>query len=900
MNKVPTHPPYQLKLVQQFSKSAYSLDLLNMHPLGVSVPFTQLIGREHEVEVICDLLKRSEVRLLTLTGPGGVGKTRLAQQVLANVPQVIADGYGFVALAPINDPHQVLLEIHRAFRLRRIESVSFLKQLQDFLKEKQFMLVLDNFEQVVTAAPLLLELLSSCVGLKLLVTSRSILGVQGEYEFVVPPLALPDMKDLPDNETLSRVPAVALFVQRARTVKHDFQVNDVNACVIASICTRLDGLPLAIELAAARIKLLSPTALLVRLERRLQVLTGGGVDLPERQQTIYNTIKWSYDLLNHEEQLLFRRMSVFMGGCTLEAIEWLDNVLGGISISVLERVTSLLNKSLLRLSKQEGEEPRMVMLETVREFSLEALTACGELERTIDAYVAYYYELAQGAEPVVFGMSQGPWFRQLEQESANVRAALDWLLRQKEVGERLEVTLWLAVAMGLLCLQRGDLSEGRSFLERALAANRESAVPVSNKLKAEVLYVAGRLGFWQRDFEPAAALLEEGLALFRMLGETRGIAASLNLLGIITIYRMNFERGESMLAEGLRLSQETSDQAGVAHNLRTQGILAFYRGEYARAQACCQESLELCTVLGDIWSTAVNLHYLGWVATVHGEYTSALSLSEESVVCFKTLGNPMYLIEALIVLAFEHAMLGDENKSSSLLEEALDLSRAQESWEDISRTFWGMGHIALRQNKPAQAREMFKQSIQTLREGVIFPRLSCMIASSLEGLGEIALAEGKSAWAVMLFAAAMTQRTMKNHIYRHGIEQPFYDRTLVHARRGLGEKTFAMLWAGGQRMTPEQALTAEETRLVTNDANSGAIKLPANQQSLTYPYLETLTARELEVLRLVAAGLKNKQIAERLVISPSTVDTHIQSIYNRLGISSRSAATRFAIEHHFL
>lgn len=499
--------------------SRYTVEAEHLSDWGYSnlpMPLTPFIGREPEIQAACALLRLPEVRLLTLVGTGGIGKTRLALQIMAKLWNDFANGMYFISLANVNYPHEVLSTIADTLNLgkdrEREHEENDMQLLKTFLRDQQLLLLLDNFEQVVAAAPLLVELLQVCPQLKMLVTSRTVLHVSGEHEFLVPPLALPPVKPYPDDPALlGQYAAVALFMQRARAIKPDFQCTQADMPIIAEICTRVDGLPLAIELAASRIKLFPPQTLLTMLKRPLQLLSSKIQDAPARQQTLRNTLTWSYNLLPMQEQGLFRRLAVFVGGCSLEAAATVSTVINDLIIDVVDGVASLLDKSLLWI--QSGLEPRLRFLETTREYGLERLLASGELEIMQQAHATYYLTLAEEAVPHLHGAKQARYFEQLDQEYENLMVALRWSIERGKEG--VERSLRLSGALALFWWLRGHFQEGKNILEQALAKSGESMGVV----RAKALYEVANVALSQKDFLTARQFYTEGLALFLRGGD---------------------------------------------------------------------------------------------------------------------------------------------------------------------------------------------------------------------------------------------------------------------------------------------------------------------------------------------------------------------------------------------
>ncbi len=760
-----------------------------------------------------------------------------------------------------------------------------LELLKTYLQDKHLLLLLDNFEQVVTAAPLVAELLDACPEVKVLVTSREVLHLRAERQFSVLPLSLPDLKHLPDAETLPKYTAVALFVQRAQAVKPDFQLTKGNARVIAEICVRLDGLPLAIELAAARIKLFPPQALLKRLEHRMQVLTGGAQDVPTRQQTLRNTIQWSYDLLSTQEQRLFRRLAVFVGGCTLEAVGAVSSAVSDGVADVLDRVTSLIDKNLVQQTEQEGEEPWLLMLETIREYGQEGLSVNGEAESICQMHAAYYLALVEKAELNWGGLQEALWFARLEQEHANLQAAMSWLLERGET----EMALRAGAALWWFWLASSYVHEGWNFLERALERSEE----VATSVRAKALWAAGNLAGYLGHFEQGEALCQESLALFREMGDTQGMGTAIFHLAMVAQLRADFRAAHSLYEESLVLTREADDKNLFAWVLRFLGHVVKEQGDYDRARPLLEESLALFRELGNKAGAAGSLFSLAVIMFYQGDLARARALAEESLALFSVLGRPNIDEAAPVLLLLGTVTLyqGDTTTARMLFEKSLAFWRETGVEPQIAWTLSLVAKVSAAQGDYAAARALYEESLvrgQEMNSNLAIED----IAPMLEGLAAVSTAQGEVTWAARLCGAAEALRetlgTPLPPVYRTD-----YERSVAAARKHLGEKAFTAAWAQGRAMTPEQALAARELATPT-PAPAGQPSPPPMMARATYP--DGLTTREVEVLRLVAQGLSDVQVAEQLVISPRTVHAHLSSIYSKLDITSRSAATRYAVD----
>lgn len=864
-------------------------------------PLTPLVDREQAVTTVCTRLTHPEVRLLTLTGAGGVGKTRLALAVARAVQTSFADGVCFVNLSTVHDPEQVLPTLAQALGLH-MRTDSLFKALQAALYQRQLLLLLDNVEQVVEAAPQLAELLVACPRVRLLATSREPLHVEGEHEFLVPPLPLPTGPHPEELEELEANPAVTLFVQRAQALQPAFQLTKANAAIITAICVRLEGIPLALELAAARVKLFSPKALLAHLDHPLQFLVTGSRSAPPRQQTLRRTISWSYALLSSEEQRLFRRLCVFEGGWTLAAAEAIMATLSETPTDVKAGLGALLNKNLILLENEGDTERRFQMLETIRAFGLECLEASGEEEQVRQAHSRYYLRWVEAGRRELFSSKQALLIRWYIQEQWNWRAVMHFLLDQHDT----QAALVLAGGLSFFLLAWGYgvdqryLLEGRDFLEQALSADQEDTSPARVRAHSLLGSILGYLG----EFEHGAALCRSALATARVHGNAQSILVSLWMYCGLLITWDDLPAARVADEEALTLSQiaitnptnQFEDRLMRALTLRRVGYVALWQGRYAQAREQFGEGMTICARQDEQYVLLWFQLLLGEVDFFEGRDEEARERLEQVIHLYQLLGVRTMVAEALGFLGLLSLRQDDmEGACMHLLENI----RLREAIGDARGLAWAQIWLA----RAELAQRKLDGATRLLFEGLaraLQTQSRLLIAMGLEELGKVATEQGEPTWAARLFGAAQALREAIEAPLPP-CEQPAYEQVLSSIREQLGTVHFHAAWAQGHGMAPQQVLESRHEAVPMPALSSLPTSTPSPASS---PVLEkeagSLTRREQDVLRLLAQGRTNVQIAERLVVSPLTVKAHVRAIYQKLGVKSRAAATRFALDHHLL
>jgi predicted ATPase/DNA-binding CsgD family transcriptional regulator len=788
------------------------------HLLAIPSPLTSFVGREREIEAVCALLAGAAVRLVTLTGPGGVGKTRLALRVAERAAPGFPDGVWFVQLAPVRHPELVATAIAEALGHPIVGDRPVGDLIASYLRERRALLVLDNFEHLLDAGPLVVDLLQRCPKLKILVTSRSVLRISGEHGFDVPPLGLPNPERPLSLDQLLENAATRLFIERATAARSDFAATSADAPAIATICRRLDGLPLAIELAAARVGSLPLPTMLARLERRLPLLTAGARDQPQRLRTMRDAIAWSHDLLSPGQQVLFRRLSVFVGGFTIEAAEAVcqgkrDRDQGpdqsthadpGLPSatqevpgpSVLDGIVSLAEKSLVRLEVGAGHEPRYQMLETIREFGVDELEAAGEREAVRNAHAAYFVRFAERADPGL-----GNRLEVVQSEHANIRAALTHLVdRDNAVG-----VLRLAGALSGFWQVRGHLREGKQWLEWALAHTPDQATPT----RGRALCALGLLEWSQGDYAQAGSLAQQSLTIAQASNDTILEADALGLLGLTEEIQLRWNQAGPLYERALALRRDLGDRAAEATTLFLLSGVARGAGDVATATARGNAALALFRELRDAHGAASTLGYLAHVAQDRADDRAAALAYHEALALWSSVGDRWWIVKALAGLAGIAGVHGQP---------------------DVAATLVGA------------------------------------VDAALDAIGA----------AIFPF-----DRVNRN-------------RAVIGARAALGEDQFADRYAAGRALPLEDAIAVAASVATPSVGSSRLSSLSAPASG------SPLTAREHDVLRLLAKGMTDREIGAALFISHRTASTHVANILAKLDAPTRRTAVAQAREQGLL
>lgn len=850
-------------------------------------PLTPFIGREQICAALRMKLEQPDVRLVTLTGIGGIGKTRLGIEVGSLLQDHYRSGICFVPLVTVTEPYMVLERIAQSLNIQMQGDDELLEQLKAFLKTKNLFLFLDNFEHVIEARVYIEELLLCCPEIKILVTSRVVLHIDGEHEFCVPPLSVPDLEH-DGEEPFEHYEAVKLFIERVRAIKQDFQVSDANRRTISEICVRLDGLPLAIELAAARTKLFPLPALLHRLSQRLHILSNSANIGHSRHHTLQNTLKWSYDLLTLQEQSLFCLLSVFNRESPFEGIQFLvtrEKFTSLEEVNLYDILASLIDKSFVTQIEQEEEEPRFHMLETVQLYGRERLQEAGWMEEAKQLHALYYLNLLEQAQKFLYGKQQLQWLKRIKRELENIRAALAWALEMDEISllERFCASLshfWL------LC---GDRHEGRHWVHLTIEKARTLE---KNALYIQLLCYAGELAYYQDEYQDALSWLHSCIELSQVLGCKREQAHALSIIGMVKYIQGLYQEAQSFFTQSEQICRALDTSWEHAFLLRLQGLVTWYQGDLSTATNYTQEGLVLARKLGERSISAKLLSTLSGIATRQNDFKRAEMLSHEIVTLAHELDDTALLATTLQNLGYVAGRRKDFAQARTMVEQALECFRKLGDKMFLSIVLHSLGYILMKQKEYNEATSAFEEGLQlALNIGN-----DIRIGWHLIGLAEIAATQHRYPRAARLLAAA--NRRFDVHVHMNKDEIAEYTLLLQTVQTALGSHAFQSLWNEEEPANVLDILVISDPVLQESPGSKNAAQPPKDKPAHSKINLpEDLTSREYEVLQLVAQGLTDIQIAEQLVVSPRTVNSHLSHVYKKLQVTSRSAATRFYFEN---
>ena len=808
---------------------------LRPFPSTLPMPLTALVGRMDTLRTCIAALELPGTRLLTLTGTGGVGKTRLALGLADRVRMWFPHGVVFVPMADVKDPDLVFPTIARSLGIQDGGDTPVMETLTGAFQARNALLVIDNLEQVISVAPDVAGLLQQCPGLKIIATSRVALRVRGEQEILVQPLDLPDSAALSRLADLAAVESITMFLQTARGHTPDFTLTEQNAAAIAEICRRLDGLPLGIELAASRLRMLSPSTLLGLLERRLRLLSSGPRDHPDRQRTLWDTIRWSYDLLPPEDQVYFRHLSVFIGGFNITSA---TRLMRSSESEVINAITQLTDHHLLRSVSTPSGETRFKMLETVREFGIDLLDESGELQTLLHTHAEWCAELAHSAAQELTGTNQVTWLEILEAEHENLRAGLAWSIAEAPANAaRMAADLWRFWWI------RGYVREGRAWLQRVLELPH--GVPPADR--AAALYAAAELSEALFDSTDAIALHKQALVIFEELKDDVGRAICLNGLGIVARALGNLDEAERLHHQALPLLQGARQRRGEASTFNNLAAVAYYRGNFTRAETYWEQGLEILRELGDARTTGLLLGNLGELALQTGRYQRAIELQMESLAVARELASPESLSYSLINLGGAYVEAGHLEQARAALEEGLVYGRQVEDVRTAGEAYCTLGKIArLTHDYPSAARSYVEGLVLFAKAGDLPD-----VATSLEGLGCVASATSLHEDAIRLFAAAHRIRETTGAT-RKSTEQADYEHARRTSRTASGHRAADALWDDGLTRSLNEVVVlassmTDQVQQIPNMPPEAMAHTPQSNLVATYG----LTPREIEILRFL-------------------------------------------------